>query len=96
MPTHSRVATRQAWVDRLVRFGQASQTVAQFCAVEGVSVASFYQWRRKLRPDALATAPQFVPVDLPTSELTAPMTIMSVELPGGIRVRLEVTGSVPS
>jgi hypothetical protein len=34
-------ATRRLWVERLDRFRAASQTVAAFCAAEGVSVLTF-------------------------------------------------------
>lgn len=95
MTDRSRAATRQAWVDRIDRFQQTSQTVAQFCAAEGVSPASFYQWRRKLRSDAPLTTSlaRFVPVQLPTAPQAEPVTVMSVDLPGGVRVRFEVTDS---
>jgi hypothetical protein len=49
-PPRSRDATRQAWVERLARFAAAGLSTAQFCAAEGVSVASFYLWRRRLAP----------------------------------------------
>jgi hypothetical protein len=39
---------RMIWRERLQRFNKWTGTVAQFCAKERVSVASFYQWRRKL------------------------------------------------
>ena len=39
-------STRQAIVDRQV---QSGLTVAEFCEREGLSVASFYGWRSKLR-----------------------------------------------
>ena len=39
----------QDWTRRLFRFKQSAVSVAQFCDAEGVSVASFYQWKRKLR-----------------------------------------------
>ena len=95
MTNRSRAATRQAWVDRIDRFQRTSQTVAQFCSAEGVSSASFYQWRRKLRSDASAppSLAKFAPVNLPTVARAEPVTVMSVELPGGVCVRIEVTGS---
>lgn len=102
MTDRCRTATRQVWVDRMDRFQQTSQTVAQFCAAEGVSSASFYQWRRKLRSDASwpRSVARFVPVKLPEAPQAQPATVMSVDLPGGVRVRLEVTGdsgsAVPS
>jgi len=105
MTNRSRAATRQLWDDRIKRFKSSDQTVAQFCAAEGCSQASFYQWRRKLRPERQqpeSPTPQslaaFVPVKLPTraadeiAPISPPATVLSVDLPGGIRVRLEVSG----
>jgi hypothetical protein len=37
------------WRERFARFSSAGSTVAAFCAAEGVSVPSFFEWRRKLR-----------------------------------------------
>lgn len=92
MANRSRAAARQAWADRLDRFEQAGQTIAQFCAAEGVSVACFYQWRRKLRSAAPVTQPLagFLPVKLQSSPQAQPTTVMSVELPGGVRIRFDV------
>ena len=42
------VGLRAAWEQRLGRLEQWTGTVKQFCAQERVSVASLYQWRRKL------------------------------------------------
>jgi len=46
---HQHKSTRAAaiWRERLQRFGP-DQSVAAFCANEGVSTASFYNWRRRL------------------------------------------------
>lgn len=100
MTNNSRAVTRGVWGDRIERFEQTSQTVAQFCAAEGVSTASFYQWRRKLRANAPATPAlaKFVPVELAARSQAKAATAMSVEFPGGVCVRFEVTGaaSVPS
>ena len=100
MNKSARIANRQAWIQRLDRFKQANQTVAQFCQTEGVSVPSFYQWRNKLKPKSqtLTTAPaQFLPVELtsaPQAQHAAsqaqPATVLSLDLPGGISLRLEV------
>ena len=38
----------QQWSERLERFRNSNQTVAQFCAKEGVSQPSFYEWKKKL------------------------------------------------
>lgn len=100
MPERSRAATRRVWGERIDRFEKSRQTVAQFCAAEGVSPASFYQWRRKLRAAASATPSlaKFVPVELAARPQAESATVMSVEFPGGVRIRFEVTGatSVPS
>lgn len=92
MSNHSRAATRQAWAERIDRFEQSGQTIAQFCATEGVSPVSFYQWRRKLRSDAPVTQTfaRFLPVKLQEPTQAHPATVMSIELPGGIRIRFEI------
>lgn len=41
-------AKRDAWQQRLLRFSAQGETVSRFCQREQVSVASFYQWQRKL------------------------------------------------
>lgn len=38
----------QQWTERLERFAKSGQTVSEFCLAEGVSAASFYQWKRKV------------------------------------------------
>ena len=76
-------------------------TVAQFCASEGVSQPSFYNWKRKLRGPAtkvkrkpLAPVSSFLPVTMPpptgsTWPAHSTHTVTTVELPGGIRIRIE-------
>lgn len=95
MANRPQPAKRQEWRTRLERFSHADMTVADFCAAEGVSVASFYQWRRKLEADASVDTPalKFVPLDLPAVSKPSATTVMRVDLPGGVRVRFEVTGS---
>jgi len=41
------VAKREAWQRRLRAFDNGRMTGAEFCSQEGVSVATFYKWRRK-------------------------------------------------
>lgn len=43
----SPVKVRQ-WRERLLRFQQSEQTVAEFCRKERVSEASLYRWRKEL------------------------------------------------
>ena len=42
------VGKQDLWLRRMQRFSQSRLTVAEFCDREDVSVAAFYQWRRKL------------------------------------------------
>jgi len=48
----SRAVTREVWLDRLARFPLSGLTVAQFCAIEAVSLPSFYSWKRRLAAEA--------------------------------------------
>jgi transposase len=77
------VATSR-WVERLKRFASANQTVAAFCAVEGVSPANFYLWRRRLAESAPSPAvrvPTVVPIQVaPPHRSTTPIELT---LPSG-------------
>lgn len=57
----SRAATREVWLDRLARFPSSGLTVAQFCAIEAVSVPTFYSWKRRLAADTLDRAASHAP-----------------------------------
>ena len=79
-------ATRQLWTDRLKRFRSADQTVAAFCAAEGVSDPTFYLWRRRLtRTAPPADAPTVVPVRITTPDPTTPA--VEVLFPSGTVLR---------
>ncbi len=39
-----------AWRGRMIRFRRGTLTVVEFCRREGVSVPSFYAWRKRLEP----------------------------------------------
>lgn len=81
----------QQWRDRLRRFDQSELTVAEFCRLEEYSVASFYQWRRRLQSGQLGDrSSAFVPVELPPSMPQPPRQGgLQIELPGGAVVRLD-------
>jgi hypothetical protein len=92
-PLRSRDAVRQTWAERLARFDAAGLTTAQFCAAEGVSVASFYLWKRRLVPTASASAPttasapesgpRLLPIRLPEQT-----PAVEVVLPSGALLRI--------
>lgn len=75
----------QRWRERLARWQQGDATVADFCDDEGVSVASFYAWRRRLR--AATTPATFVPVRVVTPPPTAALEVV---LAGGRAIRVPV------
>jgi hypothetical protein len=92
-PRRSRAATRQTWVERLARFSLSGLRPAQFCAQEGVSLPSFYAWKRRLATATLDPAaaaprdrdagPRLLPVRLP-----APAPALELVLPGGAVLRI--------
>src|SRR5262245_182081 len=55
-PSRSLAATRDAWAERLARFPNSGLSPAQFCAQGGVSLPSFYSWKRRLTATGLDTA----------------------------------------
>ena len=48
--------SRAAWQSLIERADLSPLSIAAFCAAQGVSTASFYQWRKRLRAGALARA----------------------------------------
>src|SRR3954447_18504488 len=91
-PPRSRDAVRHTWAERLARFASAGLTTAQFCATEGVSVASFYLWKRRLagavRPavpeiSGQQAGPRLLPV-----RLTNPAPAVELALPSGAVLRI--------
>jgi hypothetical protein len=78
--SRSRASVRQLWVERLARFPTSGLTPAQFCAHEGVSLPSFYSWKRRLAaetaehdPGAAATPP-LLPVHVQGTARALPKT----------------------
>lgn len=94
MARSSDPAKAAQWRQRLERFDLSNVSVARFCRREGVSVASFYHWRKKLvvktRPPATPRriappACAFKPLSI-TATTTSPT--IAVHLPGGARVEV--------
>jgi len=71
------------WRQRLQRFERSGLSAVAFCAKEGVSVPSFYAWRRRLLRPPIETAARLVPVRL--FPAAAPVEIL---LPDGLVLRL--------
>ena len=81
------------WRRRVARQRHSGVPVAQFCRQEGVSSASFYAWRTRLRKGALARSRRslFVPVEM-SAAATSPGGVQ-IELPGGAVVTLPAEAS---
>jgi hypothetical protein len=88
----AREATRHRWIDRLARFPTSGLSPAQFCAAEGISLPSFYAWKRRLAAETLRPAdqapaaearPRLLPVRLPAAS-----TAVELILPTGAVLRL--------
>ena len=87
----SRAFTREVWAERLARFPESGLTPAQFCAVEAVSLPSFYAWKRRLAVEAAADPansagdqePRLLPV-----RLQAPAPAVELVLATGAVLRL--------
>lgn len=45
-------AVHQRWSRLIERYQQSDLTIADFCDQNGISTASFYQWRRRIRNHA--------------------------------------------
>ena len=76
------------WQRRLARFGRTRVSVVEFCRDEGVSPASFYQWRRKLS----RLQPEHEQADGGPAGFTPVRVVGSaglvVQLPGGTRLQV--------
>lgn len=87
--TRSRAFTREVWLDRLARFPLSGLTAAQFCAIEAVSLPSFYAWKRRLAPEAMPhqqrsePAPRLLPI-----RLQAPSASLELVLNTGLVLRI--------
>jgi len=89
----SRAGARQLWAERLARFSGSGLRPAEFCAAEGVSLPSFYSWKRRLNAEGRSQAaeqtadaqpgPRLLPVRLP-----AAAAAVELVLPSGVVLRV--------
>ena len=89
---------QQLWRNRIADFYRSNPrlSVAQFCHASGLSVASFYQWKRKLQHvasdknplstraalDAGLSVPAFLRIDTTPPQAT----VIELRLPTGISI----------
>lgn len=91
MARKSDPAKLRQWTRRLKRFAKSESTVATFCRSEGVSVASFYQWKRKLTTQPGGKGRRLrrdQAVDQAKSIAFEPVRIVDPEVCTGVTVRL--------
>lgn len=89
---------RGEWADRLSRQGSSGVTVAEFCEWEGVSVAAFYQWRKKLgRAPAghrsmgvAAGAGRLQRLSLPDAAAFIPVHVVPSSATGSLAFQIEI------
>jgi transposase len=80
--------TRRLWAERLDRFRRSGQTVAQFCAAEGISEPSFYVWKRTLAAGTDSAGPSPPAPTLVSIRITpSPAAPIELALPSGAVVR---------
>ena len=83
---HDRTSRGESyWRDALKRQSRSGQSILSFCNGEGVSVGTFYNWRRRLAGE---TTPRFAELCLPDQASTASLEI---ELPDKTLVRVSGT-----
>lgn len=101
MPRGSRPEKVKEWKSRLVRFAESKQTVAEFCRQEGVSDASFYLWKKKLRATRetsarttrqavgeRSAASAFQAVQIVSPPLATANAKTVIQLTGGVQIQL--------
>jgi hypothetical protein len=86
------LALEHTWRQRLRRQTSSGLSIPAFCASEGVSLASFYSWRRRLAARSLPARPElplFIPLDVDSGpHQTDPILGRGVELELPHQVRL--------
>ena len=96
MLSGSRLEKLHEWTRRLERFEDSELTVLGFCDAEGVSVPSYYYWRKKLRNGSRSKSSEsFQPVELVPSHPLADLGVAQAVNPAttiwlGNDVRIEL------
>jgi len=80
------------WQQHVDAHIESKLTQSEYCKAHNLSASLFWSWRKKLRPDAIATAPQtkttsFIPVQMPvTNSHAQAIPDINCKLPNGIEM----------
>jgi hypothetical protein len=75
------------WAERLARFSAGGQSVAAFCAAEGVPTSKFYHWKNRLARPVPPPAPR-TPAVVPLRVAPPHPAPIELVLPSGLVLRL--------
>lgn len=103
MPRPADPALEDLWRRRLRQQPSSGLTIHQFCQREGLSIATFHSWKRRLA--LRATSPTnfssrdsaFVPVIVPPAPQSQPegsADLVTIQLANGGRILLPITAGV--
>lgn len=89
MHSSKRSSRAEFWQQALQQFTDSKLSVADFCSQNGLSVQSFYQWKRKLQPSVRSSASAVVPVRIiPDTPVPSPQMIQ-IMTPSGFAIRVD-------
>ena len=97
MERGARAAKVERWTERLERYENSEQTVAEFCQEEGVAVSSFYRWKNQFANElggsyAKPTTRQpseSAPASFQAVEfLPAAASVTTIRFPNGIEIEM--------
>ena len=91
MESSKRSSRVEFWQDVLKQFVDSKLSVIDFCSQKGLSVPSFYQWKRKLLPPPAKTPPvsAMVPVRIIPSNPTPSPQPIQIMTPSGFTIRID-------
>lgn len=90
MPLGSNPQKVKEWTNRLAKFEESNKSIAVFCVHAGVSEASFYHWRKRLREasDAVSTGRRLEAVHVVASLPMATREETTIQLSHDIHIQL--------
>lgn len=91
MASSVRSAKAEYWQGIVDQFQQSGQAVQAFCTERGLSVPSFYQWKRRLRDGDAAAASGILPVKLLPAAPSDLAETIQVVTPNGFVVRVNAS-----